>query len=88
MTDPNNATQYVIEATERVLAELADRLGGDEESNELAYRSAISKAVLAGFQQGYAAYQFAAEQQGFRIVNAGEPPEVVDLWAERYGQDD
>ena len=56
---------------------------GSRASDELAVKTAVTKAAIAGFRQGNAALAFDAREQGVDLVPHVSGAEDVDPWAER-----
>lgn len=84
----NETAQYIFEALRPILAQLGERLEEDlTASDDLAVKTAITKAAIAGARQGIAALAFEANQQGVDLIPHVHEVEDVDLWAERYGHD-
>jgi hypothetical protein len=86
-------TPWVAEALKGVIEKLEPRLGGRlAEADDIAVRTAVLQAMLAGYRQGVAATVYSAERQAARhgitlTLNIDVDVEDRDPWAELYGDE-
>lgn len=89
MSETDDSTPYVVEALRPIVDELDERLASRlSERDRTAVMTALSKAAIACFRQGAASVVFSASQQGVTVISDIQGLEDVDLWAERYGDND
>jgi hypothetical protein len=82
----HDATPYVTEALEPILAEMLERIDEDPDEGVLAIQAAVHKAIFAGFRQGWISLRFQLELQGVRVEVADTSDGADrDLWAELHG---
>lgn len=89
MADPMDVQQRTSELLLDITHEMLERLDVElSEKDSLAVATAMTVAARGAFYLGLAYLaDAAAEQAGINVVPEGPVWELVDLWDERYGND-